>query len=159
MDFKMLRSLMRHMAWANELVLAGLTDRAGSDAAGLEQFAHILAAEHVWLTRITGTPARYAVWPSLSLDECARLAAENHAGFHALVDASTQEDLERAITYTNSAGRTFSNRMIDILVHVAMHGSYHRGMVSLIVRRGGGTPVPSDFIAFIRGAPTATRTG
>lgn len=157
MDMDMLRSMVRHMAWANELVLASLQDDAGSDAAGLEQFAHVLGAEHIWLTRILGQPNRAAVWPQLTLAKCATLAAGNHAGFHALVDGASVDNLQREVTYTNSAGQTFTNRVVDILVHVFMHGSYHRGMVSLITRRGGGTPAPTDFIAFIRGAPTATR--
>jgi uncharacterized damage-inducible protein DinB len=158
MDGQILRSMVRHMAWANELVLASLNDAPGSDTAGLEQFAHVLAAEHVWLTRIQGHPSRVSVWPSLTLAECATLAAENHAGLQALVDGPPTE-LTRAVTYTNSAGKVFTNRVVDILVHIALHGAYHRGMVSLIVRRGGGRPAPTDFIAYIRGAPTATRLG
>ena len=38
-----------------------------------------------------------------------------------------------------------------------MHGMYHRGMTSVLTRRGGGTPAPTDYIAYVRGAPTATR--
>jgi uncharacterized damage-inducible protein DinB len=41
---------------------------------------------------------------------------------------------------------------------VALHGSYHRGQIALLVRAGGSTPAPTDYIAFIRGAPAATRT-
>jgi uncharacterized damage-inducible protein DinB len=43
------------------------------------------------------------------------------------------------------------------LLHVFLHSAYHRGQVSLMVRRSGGVPAPTDFIAFVRGAPTATR--
>jgi uncharacterized damage-inducible protein DinB len=46
----------------------------------------------------------------------------------------------------------------DMLLHVALHGAYHRGQIALLVRAGGSTPSPTDYIAFIRGAPAATRT-
>jgi len=38
-----------------------------------------------------------------------------------------------------------------------MHGCYHRGQVAMLIRDGGGTPAPTDYIAFVRGAPAATR--
>jgi uncharacterized damage-inducible protein DinB len=145
------------MAWANTRVIDGLRASPGLDPHALEQFAHVLGAENVWLTRILGEPARVAVWPSLSIDECAALSAENQRGFDAVLREGDGA-LEREVTYTNSAGRTFTNRVIDILLHVAMHGSYHRGMTSILTRRSGGVATPTDFIAFVRGAPTATRS-
>jgi uncharacterized damage-inducible protein DinB len=42
-------------------------------------------------------------------------------------------------------------------VHVAMHGSYHRGQITMLVRDAGAEPQPTDYIAFVRGAPAATR--
>jgi len=67
----------------------------------------------------------------------------------------TAADLAREIQYRNSAGQEFRSTLEDILLHVALHGSYHRGQVSLIVRGGGGEPVATDYNAFIRGVPAA----
>lgn len=53
---------------------------------------------------------------------------------------------------------TSTDRVSDILEYVALHGAYHRGQITLIMRRGRGLPVPTAFIAFVPGAPTATRT-
>jgi uncharacterized damage-inducible protein DinB len=153
----LLRALFAHAAWANQAVLEGLRTSPGSDPHALEQFAHVLGADSVWLTRLQGRPQAVAVWPRLSLDDCAALATENERGYAAILDEATEESLGRGVTYTNSAGRTFTSRMVDILTHVALHGSYHRGMTSILARRSGGTPVPTDFIAFVRGVPTATR--
>ena len=93
----------------------------------------------------------------ISLDDCARLARENRDALRAYVARLTSADLRRAVHYRNSAGDEFDNAIEDILVHVAMHGSYHRGQVSLLVRDAGAQPQPTDFIAFVRGAPAATR--
>ena len=153
----MLRALFAHAAWANAAVISGLRSTAGTDPHAVEQLAHLLGAEHVWLSRVQGVPTRVAVWPNLTIDACHELAIANAAAFDALLAPAEADTLEREITYTNSAGLTFSNRVLDILLHVALHGAYHRGMTSILTRRSGGTPTPTDFIAFVRGVPTATR--
>ena len=152
-----LTKLMDHLAWADTRVLDGLRSAPGSDPRALTLYAHILGAEHVWLSRIHERPARVAIWPTLSLDECAALSAENIAGLRALANALAPAELAREVAYRNSAGDAFRNTVEDILVHVALHGAYHRGQVALVVRGAGGEPVPTDYIAFVRGAPAATR--
>jgi uncharacterized damage-inducible protein DinB len=36
------------------------------------------------------------------------------------------------------------------LMHVALHGAYHRGQIAQVIRQGGGEPVNTDFITFQR---------
>jgi uncharacterized damage-inducible protein DinB len=93
----------------------------------------------------------------LTLDGCARLAVENIAALRRLLADATPELLARDVRYTNSAGRTYDSKLDDILLHVALHGTYHRGQVALIVRMAGGVPAPTDYIAYVRGDPAATR--
>jgi uncharacterized damage-inducible protein DinB len=97
------------------------------------------------------------VWPVLSLDQCEQLSTENVATFRDLGSRLTPDLLEKPITYRNSAGDEFTSTVEDILTHVAMHGSYHRGQIAASLRAGGDTPSPTDYIAFVRGAPAATR--
>jgi uncharacterized damage-inducible protein DinB len=123
----------------------------------LEYYAHVLGAEHIWLARIARRPPEHAVWPALTLDECEALAERNRAECGALVAGMQPGDGDREIPYRNSAGDFFVSRLEDILLHVALHGAYHRGQVSLLVRQSGGVPAPTDYIAFVRGAPAATR--
>jgi uncharacterized damage-inducible protein DinB len=111
----------------------------------------------VWLSRLYGTPSRITVWPSLTLVDCEELAAENASQFRKVVDGLTDDALERGITYRNSAGDQYTSTLEDILTHVFMHGSYHRGQVASLVRAGGGPPSPTDYIFFTRGSPAATR--
>ena len=150
-----LQKLVDHMAWADEATLAALRDAPGSDERGLAFYSHVLGAEATWLARILGRPSDVAVWPTLALDEAAALAARNAADFRALIAPLTAADLPREIQYCNSAGQEFRSTLEDILLHVALHGSYHRGQVSLVVRGGGGEPVATDYIAFVRGMPAA----
>jgi uncharacterized damage-inducible protein DinB len=151
-----LRALVDHMAWADDGVLESLRQPAVPQRA-IDLYAHILGAENVWLTRLEQRPQIVAVWPTLTLEECARLSAENRQGYGVYLDRLTSDDLRRTLHYRNSAGVEFDSTIEDILLHVAMHGSYHRGQVSLLVRDAGTEPCPTDFIAFVRGAPAATR--
>lgn len=158
MNPESLKRLFAHMEWADAAVLTAFRSTATPPRA-LELYAHILGAEHVWLTRLRQTPARHAVWPTLDLTDCDELARENAAGFKAYLDAATATTLASEAPYTNSAGQSFRTRVDDILLHVALHGSYHRGQVALLVREAGTKPASTDYIAFVRGVPAATRTG
>lgn len=151
--------LLKHLEWANKRVLESLQSAQNPQQRSLELYAHILGAEHVWLTRINGTTKRVDVWPASTLDECEALGKENIAALTTLVSRLTQDLLEKPVTYRNSAGDQFTSTVEDILTHVAMHGSYHRGQIAAALRAGGDTPSPTDYIAFVRGAPAATRRG
>jgi uncharacterized damage-inducible protein DinB len=149
--------LVAHLEWADDRVLAALRSATAPDPACLELLAHILAAEHVWLARLKGESPRHPVWPALSLEECAGLVRANQHQLTAYVSSLTPEDLPRGVTYRNSAGQQFTSRVEDILLHVCLHGAYHRGQVAWALRRAGGVPMPTDYIAFVRGVPAATR--
>jgi uncharacterized damage-inducible protein DinB len=151
-----IRSLLDHMAWADERVLESLR-QPGVPQRALDIYAHVLGCEHRWLTRLEQRTPTVAVWPTLTLEECEPLARDNRDALHAYAARLTSDDLRRTIRYVNSAGDEFESAIEDILVHIAMHGSYHRGQVSLLVRDAGAEPEPTDFIAFVRGAPAATR--
>jgi uncharacterized damage-inducible protein DinB len=152
-----LTRVFRHMEWADARVLQSLRDAHAVLKKDLDLYAHILASEHVWLSRIDGSGAKVAVWPTLTFAECEKLAAENSAAFLKLASELTPESRERRITYKNSAGDQFTSTLEDILTHVSLHGAYHRGQIAASLRASGDVPVPTDYIAFVRGAPTATR--
>ena len=149
--------LFKHVEWADARVLESLRSAQNPQRRGQELYAHILGSEHVWLSRINGTTPRVDVWPVLKLDECERLGKENIGAFNGLVSLLTPDLLKKPITYRNSAGDQFTSTVEDILTHVAMHGSYHRGQIAAALRAGGDIPSPTDYIAFVRGAPAATR--
>ena len=144
----LLSNLYAHMSWAHDELVAELR-REAADAETMRLFAHIVAAEHLWLTRIDGVKARVAVWPSLSLDEVIALEAENRARFTELLRRPDDARQQR-IRYRNSAGNEFENSVLEILTHVAMHGHYHRGQIARAMRAAGREPVYTDYIGFIR---------
>jgi len=150
-----LRKLIEHLKWADAAALEALRRSSGSDTRALTIYSHVLGAEAVWLARLAGRPSDVAVWPILSLEQAASLAERNAAELDALLASLSPDDLGREIDYRTSDGRAFRSSIEDILLHVALHGSYHRGQIALLIRGGGGEPASTDYIAFIRGAPAA----
>lgn len=124
----------------------------------LREFAHIVGAEETWLSRLEGRVPRCPVWPDGDFVEIERLLRETHRAFEAYLAALGDDDLGAEVTYTNSAGRTFTNTVADILLHVVLHSQYHRGKVNLLLRQAGQMPAPADYIAFVRGAAAATES-
>lgn len=145
-----LQRLYDHLRWADERVQASLTDAVNPPPQTLDLFAHVVAAEHVWLSRMRGKKPEVAVWPKLSLAQCLELGTRNANEFSALVESLDEVALDGAVTYRNTAGLQFTSSLRDILLHVALHGAYHRGQIAAALRAGGDTPASTDYIAFVR---------
>lgn len=144
--------MLDHLAWANERALASL--RESPDDEGLRFLAHVLAAEKVWLARIrTGDSWGLEIWPELTLEGCEALMEENLAGYRDLLGELPEKDLSGTVAYENSRGVGFRTPVVEILLHVFMHGSYHRGQIARRVRAAGGEPVNTDVITFVREHP------
>lgn len=155
-----LRTLLRllaHVAWADRRVGQALEAAGSPEPTTLELYAHVLGAESVWLARLRGAAPTVAVWPALSLQECHALAEELQLGYREFLWPLPQVELQRLVTYRNSAGEQFQTTVEDIVLHVCLHGSYHRGQIASRLRAAGTAPVPTDFIALVRGAAAATR--
>ena len=150
--------LFEHMRWADDRVVAALAAWPDASPRAIELLAHVLGAEQVWLARLQQRPPDAPVWPSLDVDGCRALLDHNREQYAAYLARLAPSDLARTIRYRNSAGVEFDSQVEDILLHVALHGSYHRGQVALLVRDGGAEPNATDYIAFVRGAAAATRT-
>jgi uncharacterized damage-inducible protein DinB len=153
----MFARLFDHLYWADRLVLESLRAARNPPAKAIEVYCHVLGAEHVWLSRINGEQPKLEVWPKLTLEQCDQIASANHESFRQLVGEITPATLSREIAYRNSAGSSFVSTLEDILTHVALHGSYHRGQIAASLRAGGETPVATDFIVFARGGQAPPR--
>ncbi len=150
------KRLFAHLQWADARTLSSIVDSEHLPAHALELFAHVVAAEHVWLSRMAGAAPRVPVWPTLSIVECDALMHENHAAYTQFLDDLSDADLTQSVAYRNSAGREFTSTIEDMLTQVLTHAIYHRGQIAALVRAAGDEPQATDYIAFVRGAPSAT---
>jgi uncharacterized damage-inducible protein DinB len=153
----LIRQLWDHGAWANDELLRALTGPHGASESAWREYAHILGAAAVWLSRLQEREMRVAVWPTLSPPECTALKAQLASEYATVLAHLTEADLDRAVSYRTTDGRAFTNSVGEILTHAAMHGQYHRGKVNLLLRQEQVAPAPVDLIAFLRGAPAATQ--
>lgn len=142
--------LFRHAAWANRAVVERLKSQTSLPPKATAILAHVLAAEDVWLHRIRNQPARLAVWADLSLPDCETQTAKNSAAYAQVLEGLDESGLDHAVVYRNSQGVRYESRLEDILLHVCLHGSYHRGQIASLVRASGGEPVNTDYIVFVR---------
>jgi uncharacterized damage-inducible protein DinB len=146
--------LWAHLAWADGILLEALRAGPSPDAA-VREYAHIVAVEEVWLARLEQRPSWTPVWPEVPRDQLESLTVMVQQNYRSFLERLDDPALARVVAYTNTAGQSFQNSVQDILLHVALHGQYHRGKVNLMLRQAGHPPAPTDYIAYIRGVAAA----
>ena len=150
-------SLMAHLRWADERTWQSLARIDDPPTRTVELYAHIIGAEETWLARMTGNLARMPVWPDWPLDRVHEMADMVHRELAILAESMEADGGSREVDYVNSAGQAFKSTVADMVRHVAQHGAYHRGQIAMLLRGDGLVPEPTNYIAFVRGAPAATR--
>ena len=135
--------------WANREALASLRAAGDPPEKARKILGHLVGTGRLWLSRIEGTE-KSAVWPDLSLDECASGLEDLAARWNALLHGAGAGNFSRTATYTNSKGEQWSSGVADILTHVVLHSAYHRGQIATVMREAGFEPAYTDFIEAAR---------
>ncbi|MEH7416348.1 DinB family protein [Neobacillus drentensis] len=137
--------MFEHLDWANLRILESLKTTGEQNSAAKRLLSHTLLAEEVWFNRIKGLDHNpHGIWTELSLTECSNLMEKNKQGFSNLLMGLSEIKAEDLIVYKNSTGKEFSTSVKDILIHVALHGQYHRGQINRYLREEGFEPVHVD---------------
>ena len=84
---------MQYEEWANAIVLQSLRQSTDIGERLPQLFAHILAPQSIWLSRIRHEVPSVGLWPELTLDECAQMLAENLKQWRAFIYAAAPEDV------------------------------------------------------------------
>ena len=146
----LIERLFRYDDWANREVVTALTELSTLPPRSLKILDHILSAERLWLERLRLEKQTYPVWPDFSVAQCKLEIAELGERWKNYLASLKEEDLSRSLTYRNSQGESWSNAKQDILLHVVLHSTYHRGQIATDMRAAGFNPVCSDFIHAVR---------
>lgn len=147
----MLPMLLEHMAWADARARASIAEMPPSairDRA-VSLYAHIVAIECAWLARFERRTPEHAQWPAWSFETASALATSSAAGLQSIATAAGSDGLSTMIRYRNRAGVECENRLWEILMHIVLHGTYHRGQIALLARAGEGVPASTDFSTFL----------
>ncbi|MEW6051322.1 MAG: DinB family protein [Candidatus Zixiibacteriota bacterium] len=150
MPIQELSRLFAYNHWANCEVVKRLITEGRSPSRAIAIFAHIIAAERLWWHRLHNAPSSVAVWPEFTANECERQLPELRSMWQTVLGGADEVGLTRSVSYKNSKGEPFTSNVGDILLHVIMHGSYHRGQIASILRQAGHEPSYTDFIHAVR---------
>jgi len=148
----MLPTLCDHMAWADARASASIAEMPASPARdrAVSLYAHIVAIEYAWVARFEQRTPDHTQWPDWSLETASEIAVASAAALHSIATTAGSEGLSATIAYRNRAGVEGRNSLWEILMHIVLHGTYHRGQIALLGRDGGSVPASTDFSTFLR---------
>lgn len=151
MTMETIRHMMEHLYWANHRILSTLESLYGLEEGITRLFHHMIYAERVWLTRLEGKDSSHLpIWAEGNISDLQELILENEQDYRRYISLLKEEQLNDLIAYKNQSGTPFRTSIRDILVHVALHGQYHRGQINRALRSESHEPVNVDFITYVR---------
>jgi uncharacterized damage-inducible protein DinB len=143
--------LFEYDRYANLVILETII-KAGHPEKPVKLMAHLLAAQQVWLNRCKGLPATGgALWPDWPAETLEAVMLQNTGDWLAYLNDIQPADLEKPVSYKNSKGESFQNKLIDVLGHLINHGTHHRAQAGQHLILAGVEHLPNtDYIFFIR---------
>ena len=143
------QKLYSYNQWANKGLCEHLKALSNEPPEVSKRMCHIVAAEEIWYNRIE--PLDFNPLPLFEIEEWTvlepRLISSAQRWLE-LVDRTG--DFEAVVDYINLSGKSYSSPLSDILIHLANHGTYHRGQIAMLLRQQGLEPLPTDYILFSR---------
>ena len=143
-----IRRLLAHDLWANHRVNEAL--RADSTPRARELFAHLIAAQDLWMDRVEAKPPATSAAGDPSLDDFGPALERAHARCLTKLDGSSEDDLARVVEYSDLGGNVHTTPLRDILLHLVNHGTHHRAQIASALKQAGAKPPRIDFIVFAR---------
>jgi len=154
--------LMRYSAWANQVLYQTLTGideqvlkqpRPGRTAGLAGVLGHIVAVASIWKGHLTAQPhglKTRSLDPLPDLAQLRALQSELDTWYieHALALHGSQRHHKITFRFVDGGSGTMSAE--EMILHVANHGTYHRGYVADMLYESGLKPPTMDLPVFIR---------
>ncbi|CAN5703760.1 damage-inducible protein DinB [soil metagenome] len=156
-----IRSLYAYNEWANARMFsaaaaldpAAFTAPRGSSFSSIrDTIAHIATAEWIWLRRWRGeSPVELPDWAeAAAASTLAKRLHEIEADRAAFLSGVDDEDLQKPLAYRSFKGEPWRQPLVDQLLHVVIHSTYHRGQIATLFRQAGFAAPATDLIVFKR---------
>jgi uncharacterized damage-inducible protein DinB len=114
--------------------------------------AHMLAAEIIWLTRWQGTSPTVllgaADFPALA--DVRRRWVEVESQVRAFIAECDDARLARPFSFSDTKGKPYVLPLGPVMMHVANHGTHHRGEVAAMLAQLNVPHPEDDMIRYIR---------
>ena len=159
-----LTTLMRYKAWANELVFAAAAKLPETELTAprkivfgnlLRTLNHVYAMDQVWRAHLERREHGYATRNPDACPPLAELQEAQRAMDAWWVDyanALPEPKQEEVVSFRFIGGAPGAMTRRDILLHVANHGTYHRGNVASMMYQAGTAPPTTDLPVFLNRA-------
>ncbi len=112
--------------------------------------SHIIDAQIVWLCRIKNIETNVRVWEDYSIEEISGKLNKSSSDLIGYVNGITNDDLKKIIAYKNTKGEKFKSSLEDILTHLIIHSTYHRGQIILLIKPFVSVLPYTDYIHYVR---------
>ena len=146
---KHLRHLFAYNDWANRRLIVALKSADSEKSRNI--LAHLLITENEYYERLYGKDSTgFDFWPALSAEECGELARKTADRYEKLLRRFDEDGLTLNARYKSSEGIEHENTFREMLTHVLLHSSIHRGNIMLKLREDGFEPPKIDYIIYLR---------
>lgn len=149
--------LVEYNIWANRLMgkqieslSPELFDKplAGSFGSIKATITHVMESDWLWMNRFKGIPL--AKVPAWQLDNAADIYREWKIVQEDMLSVARTlaVDKNKMIAFVTRKGMHYELPFEDLIIHIANHGTYHRGQLTDMIRVVGGQPVSTDYFIF-----------
>jgi len=144
-----LRELFHYNDWANRRIVVALKENSSERATQI--LAHLVTTEHEYFERLYGKDSTgFDFFPDLTVAECGEVAKTTAERYEKLLRGFDEEGLDIVARYRTSEGKRVENTYREILSHIVIHSSIHRGNIMLKLRESGFAPPVIDYIIYLR---------
>jgi uncharacterized damage-inducible protein DinB len=142
--------LLKYDNWANQTLLNVFDRQFPQNQRIYTLFSHLLSAQRVWLDRCLNLPASTELWKDRLPGELQMDCDNYHLAWLDFITEMSDDQFHNEVTYKNTKGDEYNNKLSDIITHVVNHGTHHRGSIVVLMKEEGFVPPLLDFIYYIR---------
>ena len=116
---------------------------------------HIHVVDRIFQHHLRGLPHTFRAPRSETIPELPTLAAsaqEVDDWYASYVGSLTAADLEQSVDFVFTSGKPARMRRGEMILHVCLHGTYHRGNAGAVLQLKGITPSRDSITDFLEGA-------
>lgn len=116
---------------------------------------HIHVVDRVFQHHLQGVPHGFQVARSADMPDFQALASgtrEVDDWYASYVDGLTENELDQPVDFVFTSGAPARMRRGEIILHVCMHGTYHRGNAGIVLQKNGIVPNDDRMTDFLEAA-------
>jgi uncharacterized damage-inducible protein DinB len=116
---------------------------------------HIHAVDRIFQHHLQGLPHTFQAPRSEGMPELQALAGsvrEVDDWYASYVDSLTESDSEQCVDFVFTSGKPARMQRGEIILHVCLHGTYHRGNAGALLQLRGITPSRDSITDFLETA-------